>query len=46
VESVIAVKQLTKTYESGFKALNGVDLEIRRGEILRCSVRTARVRRR
>jgi ABC-2 type transport system ATP-binding protein len=33
VESVIAVKQLTKTYESGFKALNGVDLEIRRGEI-------------
>ena len=33
MESVIAVKQLTKTYESGFKALNGVDLEIRRGEI-------------
>ncbi len=30
---IISVSGLTKTYASGFKALNGVDLEIRRGEI-------------
>jgi ABC-2 type transport system ATP-binding protein len=30
---VIAVKDLTKTYRSGLKALNGVNLEIERGEI-------------
>ena len=30
---VIAVSHLSKTYASGFKALSGVDLEIRRGEI-------------
>ena len=30
---VISVSQLSKTYASGFQALKGVDLEIRRGEI-------------
>jgi ABC-2 type transport system ATP-binding protein len=30
---VISVKHLSKTYASGFQALKGVDLEIRRGEI-------------
>src|SRR4051812_40610885 len=33
VQSVISVSNLTKTYASGFQALKGVDLEIRRGEI-------------
>ena len=33
-EIVISVNGLSKTYESGFKALKTVDLEIRRGEIL------------
>jgi ABC-2 type transport system ATP-binding protein len=31
--SIISVANLSKTYGSGFKALNGIDLEIRRGEI-------------
>jgi ABC-2 type transport system ATP-binding protein len=30
---IITVSQLAKTYASGFQALKGVDLEIRRGEI-------------
>ena len=30
---IISVKQLTKTYASGFHALKNIDLEIRRGEI-------------
>src|ERR1700760_33401 len=30
----IAVRGVTKTYESGFQALKHIDLEIRRGEIL------------
>jgi ABC-2 type transport system ATP-binding protein len=30
---VISIKNLTKTYESGFQALKGVNLDIRRGEI-------------
>jgi ABC-2 type transport system ATP-binding protein len=30
---IISVANLNKTYASGFKALNNVDLEIRRGEI-------------
>jgi ABC-2 type transport system ATP-binding protein len=30
---IITVSQLSKTYASGFQALNNVDLEIRRGEI-------------
>ncbi len=33
MQSVISVSNLTKTYASGFQALKGVDLEIRRGEI-------------
>ena len=32
-ESVISVTRLSKTYASGFRALKGVNLEIRRGEI-------------
>src|SRR5688572_31578426 len=30
---VISISNLTKTYASGFQALKGIDLEIRRGEI-------------
>lgn len=30
---IISVRNLVKTYASGFQALKGVDLEIRRGEI-------------
>jgi ABC-2 type transport system ATP-binding protein len=33
VQSIISIKDLTKTYSSGFQALKGVNLEIRRGEI-------------
>jgi ABC-2 type transport system ATP-binding protein len=33
VQSIISVSRLSKTYASGFQALKGVDLEIRRGEI-------------
>lgn len=33
MQSIISVKQLNKVYGSGFKALNGVDLNIQRGEI-------------
>jgi ABC-2 type transport system ATP-binding protein len=33
VQSIISVSNLVKTYGSGFQALKGVDLEIRRGEI-------------
>src|ERR1700729_1968251 len=33
MSSIISVSNLSKTYGSGFKALNGVNLEIRRGEI-------------
>jgi ABC-2 type transport system ATP-binding protein len=33
VQSIISVKNLTKTYASGFEALKNVDLDIRRGEI-------------
>src|SRR5438034_1956414 len=31
--SIISVSNLSKTYGSGFKALNNIDLEISRGEI-------------
>jgi ABC-2 type transport system ATP-binding protein len=34
MESIVSVKNLTKTYESGLHALKGVNLDIRRGEIL------------
>jgi ABC-2 type transport system ATP-binding protein len=33
VQSIISVKDLTKTYASGFNALKSVNLDIRRGEI-------------
>ncbi|MDY6947168.1 MAG: ABC transporter ATP-binding protein [Pseudomonadota bacterium] len=33
MQSVISVNNLVKTYASGFQALKGVDLEIRKGEI-------------
>jgi ABC-2 type transport system ATP-binding protein len=33
VTPVISIRALTKTYASGFQALKGVDLDIRRGEI-------------
>jgi ABC-2 type transport system ATP-binding protein len=33
VDSIIAIKGLEKTYDSGHKALKGIDLDIRRGEI-------------
>src|SRR3954466_16326380 len=32
-QPVISIKNLSKTYESGFQALKGIDLDIRRGEI-------------
>jgi ABC-2 type transport system ATP-binding protein len=32
-QPVISIKNLTKTYPSGFQALKGIDLDIRRGEI-------------
>jgi ABC-2 type transport system ATP-binding protein len=34
MDSIIAIKDLCKTYENGFTALNNVNLEIKRGEIL------------
>jgi ABC-2 type transport system ATP-binding protein len=34
MQSIISVAGLSKTYEGGFKALKGVDLEIEQGEIL------------
>jgi ABC-2 type transport system ATP-binding protein len=33
MQSIISVKGLSKSYASGFKALSGIDLDIRRGEI-------------
>jgi len=33
MQSIISVRNLSKTYASGFRALNRVDLEIRKGEI-------------
>ena len=33
MENIISIKGLTKTYASGFQALKGIDLDIRRGEI-------------
>jgi len=33
VQSVLSIKNISKTYPSGFQALKGVDLDIRRGEI-------------
>ncbi len=33
MESIISIRNLTKTYASGLQALNGINLDIRRGEI-------------
>ena len=33
MQSIISISGLSKTYASGFAALKGVDLDIRRGEI-------------
>jgi len=33
MQPIISVKDLSKSYASGFKALSGIDLDIRRGEI-------------
>src|SRR6187401_3204448 len=33
MQPIIAISKLSKTYASGFEALKGVDLTIRRGEI-------------
>ena len=33
MQPVVSVQNLTKTYASGFRALKGIDLDIRRGEI-------------
>ena len=33
MQPIISIKQLTKIYASGFAALKGIDLDIRRGEI-------------
>ncbi len=33
-EPIISVQGLTKTYASGFQALKGIDLEVKKGEIL------------
>jgi len=32
--SIVSIRGLTKTYKGGFEALKGIDLEIRKGEIL------------
>lgn len=34
MDSIISIRDLNKTYDNGFVALNGVNLEIQRGEIL------------
>ncbi|MCO5730044.1 ABC transporter ATP-binding protein [Rhizobium sp. SSA_523] len=34
MSAIVSIKNLTKTYANGFQALNGVDLDIRQGEIL------------
>jgi len=46
MQPAISISQLSKTYASGFKALNGVDLEIRSGEIFALLGPTAPARRR
>ena len=33
MQPIISVKGLSKSYASGFRALSGIDLDIRRGEI-------------
>jgi hypothetical protein len=46
MSAIISVAGLSKTYASGFEALKGINLDIRRGEIFALSARTARARRR
>ena len=41
---IISVSNLSKTYGSGFKALNGINLDIAAARSLRCSGRTAPAR--
>ena len=45
-DAIIQIEGLKKAYANGVEALKGVDLDIRRGEIWRCSGRMARARRR
>ena len=33
-DSIVSIRGLTKTYDGGFQALKGVDLDIRQGEVL------------
>jgi ABC-type multidrug transport system ATPase subunit len=40
MQPIISVKGLSKSYASGFKALSGIDLDIRRGGYLPCWDRT------
>ena len=34
MDSIVSIKNISKVYENGFKALNNINLEIKRGEIL------------
>ncbi len=34
MESIVSIRNLSKTYAGGFKALNNINLEIRKGEII------------
>lgn len=34
MDSIVSIRELSKVYDNGFKALNNVSLEIKRGEIL------------
>jgi len=44
VQSVISISQLNKTYASGHPALQGIDLDIRQGEIFALLAPTAPAR--
>ncbi|MEA2905844.1 MAG: type transport system ATP-binding protein, partial [Alphaproteobacteria bacterium] len=33
MQTIVSISKLSKTYATGFRALNGIDLEVRRGEI-------------
>ena len=46
MDSIISIENLAKTYANGFVALKSTSLDIRRGEILGCSARTARAKQR
>ena len=34
MSSIVSIKDLSKTYNSGFEALKSIDLDIKKGEIL------------